>query len=75
MISSQPVLPPARSSRLLRARLTALDQDLGTCRDFLFDDRWWTICHMLVDTGGWLISQKVLVSPVMIDKLDWKTGW
>jgi hypothetical protein len=60
-------------NEILGYRLTALDQDLGTCRDFLFDDRWWTIRHVLADTGGWLTGRKVLISPVMITKVDWKT--
>lgn len=49
------------------------DDDVGTCKDFLFDDRWWTIRHMLAETGGWLIGKQVLISPMMITRPDWKT--
>ncbi|NDY72792.1 PRC-barrel domain containing protein [Desulfobacter hydrogenophilus] len=61
------------ANELIGYKLSALDQIVGSCKDFLFDDRWWTIRHMLADTGGWLIGQKVLISPMSITKQDWKT--
>ena len=63
-----------RSANEVRGyKLQALDEDVGTCEDFLFDDRWWTIRHMLSNTGGWMIGKKVLISPMMINRPDWKT--
>lgn len=61
------------ANEILGYRLNALDRDVGTCRDLLFDDRWWTIRHLLANTGGWMIEKKVLISPMMINKPDWKT--
>ena len=61
------------ANELIGYKLSAPDQIVGTCKDFLFDDRWWTIRHMLADTGGWLTGKKVLVSPMSIAKQDWKT--
>lgn len=54
---------------ILRAR----DEDIGRCRDFLFDDDRWTIRYMVASTGGWLPKQKVLVSPASIDDPEWKS--
>jgi hypothetical protein len=53
--------------------LTAEDGDIGRCKDFLFDDRYWTIRYMVADTGKWLPGRKVLISPVLLGKPDWVT--
>lgn len=60
-------------NELLGYGLFAKDEDVGKCKDLLFDDRWWTIRYMVADTGIWLADHQVLVSPHMIDKADWKT--
>lgn len=36
---------------------------LGKAKDFLFDERTWTIRYLVADTGSWLSSHKVLISP------------
>lgn len=51
--------------------LSAKDGEIGRCKDFLFDDRWWTIRYMVADTGKWLPGRKVLVSPISLGKPDW----
>ena len=51
--------------------LFAEGKDIGKCKDLLFDDRWWTIRHLVTDTEGWLLGKKVLVSPLMIEVVDW----
>ncbi len=43
--------------------LTSLDGDIGTVKDFYFDDEHWTIRYLVADTGGWLAGRKVLLSP------------
>jgi hypothetical protein len=53
-------------------RIMAADGKIGQCKDFLFDDQFWTIRYMVVNTGNWLTGKKVLVSPVSIDGADWK---
>ena len=32
-------------------------------RSFYFDDHHWTIRYLVADTGNWLISRQVLISP------------
>lgn len=45
----------------------ALDGDIGAIKDIYFDDRFWTIRFMVVDTHPWLpLSQKVLISPISL---------
>jgi hypothetical protein len=50
--------------------LRATDGDIGTVKDFYFDDARWTVRYLIVDTGGWLASREVLVSPISIGKPD-----
>lgn len=53
--------------------LEAKDGSIGRCKDFLFDDRCWTIRYMVADTRRWLPGRKVLISPISLDKPDWAT--
>lgn len=46
--------------------LRATDGDVGTVKDFYFDDVHWTVRYLVVETGTWLSSRKVLVSPFSI---------
>lgn len=49
----------------------ATDGTLGHVEDFFFDDRAWVVRYLVVDTGTWLSSRKVLVSPIAIGRPDW----
>jgi uncharacterized protein YrrD len=47
-------------------RLDALDEldgKIGKVKEFYFDDRFWTIRYLVAETGTWLASRKVLISP------------
>lgn len=46
------------------------DGAVGTVKDFLFDDETWRIRWVVVDTGTWLPSRKVLIHPSAIAPLD-----
>jgi len=52
-------------------RLEAEDGALGAVKDFLFDEEFWTVRHMVADTRKWLPGRKVLVSPMSINAVDW----
>jgi hypothetical protein len=49
----------------------ATDGPIGHVRDFYFDDEVWVIRYLVVETGHWLASRKVLISPIAIGKPDW----
>lgn len=51
----------------------ATDGEIGYVEEFLFDDDNWTIRYMVVDTGNWLSSRKVLISPSALGNPNWKT--
>lgn len=44
-------------------KLRATDGDIGKPRDFLFDDKHWTVRYLVAETGGWLMGREVLISP------------
>jgi uncharacterized protein YrrD len=51
--------------------IRATDGTIGHVKDFYFDDAAWAIRYLVVDTGTWLASRKVLISPIAIGHPDW----
>lgn len=49
----------------------ATDGDIGQVKDLYFDDHDWVVRYLIVDTGSWLSSRKVLISPISIQEPDW----
>ena len=49
----------------------ATDGEIGHVKDFYFDDDAWVIRYLVVETGSWLSSRKVLISPISIDQPNW----
>ncbi|MBF0100680.1 MAG: PRC-barrel domain-containing protein [Desulfobacterales bacterium] len=43
--------------------LKSLDGEIGKVKQCYFDDQYWTIRYLIVDTGDWLTSRQVLISP------------
>ena len=49
----------------------ATDGAIGHVKDFYFDDETWVIRYLVVETGSWLDSRQVLISPISINQPDW----
>jgi hypothetical protein len=49
----------------------ATDGTIGHVKDFYFDDAAWVIRYLVVDTGAWLSSRNVLISPFAIGHPNW----
>jgi hypothetical protein len=47
--------------------INATDGEIGHVKDFFFDDDAWVIRYLVVDTGSWFESRKVLISPICVD--------
>lgn len=61
-----------RSLNSLRgAGIEAADGAIGEVHDFLFDDRFWMVRYIVVDTRRWLPGRKVLVPPGLMLGADW----
>ena len=52
--------------------LQALDGEIGSVDEVLFDDERWTARYLIVNTGGWLDSSQVLIAPAALGVLDWE---
>ena len=50
--------------------IKASDGEIGTVCDMLFDDTNWTIRWLVVDTGTWLSSRKVILPISVLGKAD-----
>jgi uncharacterized protein YrrD len=50
----------------------ASDGTIGHIKDFYFDDHTWVVRYFVVETGNWLSSRKVLISPMGTGRPDWK---
>jgi hypothetical protein len=51
--------------------IRASDGEIGQVKDMYFDDDAWAIRYFVVETGSWLSSRKVLVSPIAAEQPDW----
>ena len=51
--------------------ISATDGVVGLVKDYYFDDETWVIRYLIVETGAWLASRKVLISPAAINRPDW----
>ncbi len=49
----------------------ATDGPIGHVKDLYFDDEGWAIRYVVVDTGTWLSSRKVLISPSAMGQPNW----
>jgi hypothetical protein len=61
-----------KTTDLERYVIAATDGNIGHITDFYFDDEAWVIRYLIVDTGAWLSSRKVLISPIAIGEPNWK---
>jgi len=50
-------------------KLGALDGEIGQVKDFYFDDQSWAVRYVVAETGTWLTSRQVLLSPLALGKL------
>jgi hypothetical protein len=55
-------------------RLASLDGELGSVREFYFDDQHWTIRYLVAATGAWLIDRQVLISPYALSGVNRADG-
>lgn len=45
---------------------------IGHVIDFVMDDRSWTICHLVVETGHWYSHKEIVISPKHIDRIGYE---
>ena len=52
--------------------IRATDGVIGKVDDLYFDDEDWGVRYLIVETGSWLSSRKVLISPIALGHAGWK---
>jgi uncharacterized protein YrrD len=52
-------------------KLKSIDGEIGKIEEFYFDDQYWTIRYLVVETGNWL-TNKVLISPYALATVNQK---
>jgi uncharacterized protein YrrD len=45
---------------------------IGHVIDFIMDDRSWTICHLVVETGHWYSRKEIVISQKHIDRISYE---
>jgi hypothetical protein len=56
--------------QLYGEKLGAKDGEIGQVKDFYFDDQNWAVRYVVADTGTWLTSRQVLLSPLALGSLN-----
>jgi uncharacterized protein YrrD len=49
--------------QLYDEKLGSVDGEIGEVKDFYFNDQQWVVRYVVANTGSWLASQQVLLSP------------
>jgi uncharacterized protein YrrD len=61
-----------RSADALQAcQIKSSDGVLDKINDLYFDDDYWVVRYLVVDTSNWLIRRKALISPIALEIPDW----
>jgi hypothetical protein len=51
-------------------KLEAIDGPIGKVDEFYFDEQFWTIRYLVVNTGNWLSDRQLLISPHAIGEVS-----
>lgn len=54
--------------------IEGLDGEIGRIKDFVIDDRTWTIRYLVTDVGAWWRGQSVLLAPHWIETISFNEG-
>jgi len=59
------------SVAIIGCGIEALDGAIGSVADLVVDDETWEITDVLVDSRQWLPGKLLLISPELIERIDW----
>lgn len=59
------------SAAVIGCRIEARDGAIGRVADLVVDDETWEITDVLVDSRPWLPGRMLLISPGVIERIDW----
>jgi sporulation protein YlmC with PRC-barrel domain len=59
------------SAEVIGYCIEATDGEVGSVADLVIDDETWEITDVLVDSRDWLPGRLLLISPQVIERIDW----
>lgn len=59
-----------KSKRIKGYKLNAIDGEIGSVKEFYFDDRFWTVRYLIANTGSWINNRQVLISPYFLESVN-----
>lgn len=59
-----------RARKVKGYTLNAIDGEVGSVKEFFFDDKYWTVRYLVAETGGWLTGRRVLISPYFLTNVN-----
>ena len=59
------------SAEVIGYGIEATDGEVGSVADLVIDDETWEITDVLVDSRHWLPGKLLLISPQVIERIDW----
>jgi sporulation protein YlmC with PRC-barrel domain len=59
------------SAEVIGCGIEARDGAIGSVADLVVDDETWAITDVLVDSRDWLPGKLLLISPQVIERIDW----
>jgi len=59
------------SAAVIGCGIEATDGEIGSVADLVVDDETWEITDVLVDSRHWLPGRLLLISPQVIERIDW----
>jgi len=59
-----------KAKTLEKCKLKGTDGNIGSVKEFYFDDKYWAVRYLVADTGNWLVGRQVLISPYTIGSID-----
>jgi len=62
------------TGQLYGYRIQAADAEVGEVADFFFDDAFWMVRYLVVETVEWLGNRRVLIAPRAVGKPNWLAG-
>lgn len=75
-IAGCPVAAPdsslCSSAAMIGCGIEATDGAVGNVADLVIDDETWEITDVLVDSRHWLPGKLLLISPQVIERIDWQ---
>ncbi|HEY8804263.1 MAG TPA: PRC-barrel domain-containing protein, partial [Clostridium sp.] len=59
-----------KAKTLKNYKLSCIDEEIGKVKEFYFDDHFWAIRYLIVNTGNWLTGRQVIISPYALDGVN-----